>query len=59
MPWNLTRRSFLCLSALLGSGLELMRPPVGRAKELFTPKLGIITDEVAEDLGQALDFIAR
>src|SRR5208337_5335528 len=32
--------------------------PVGRAKELFTPKLGIITDEVAEDLGQALDFIA-
>jgi len=58
MAWNLTRRSFLSLSALLGSGYEWMFLPMGGAKELFTPKLGIITDEIAEDLRQALDFIA-
>src|SRR5208337_1745701 len=35
-----TRRSFLSLSALLGSGLELMIPPVGQGKESFTSNLG-------------------
>ena len=50
--WILTRRSFLSLSALLGSAFELMIPPVGQAKELFTSKLGIITDELTEDFAR-------
>jgi len=54
----LTRRSFLSLSALLGSGLELMIPPVGWGKESFTSKLGIITDELTDDFEKALDFIS-
>jgi sugar phosphate isomerase/epimerase len=58
MAWNLTRRSFLSLSALLASGLELMFPYVGRATELFISKLGIITDELTEDFEKALDFIS-
>ena len=49
MAWTLTRRSFLSLSALLGSGLELMFPSVGRATESFISKLGIITDELTQD----------
>jgi sugar phosphate isomerase/epimerase len=53
-----TRRSFLSLSALLGSGLELMIPPVGQGKESFTSKLGIITDELTDDFEKALDFIS-
>jgi sugar phosphate isomerase/epimerase len=58
MAWTLTRRSFLSLSALLGSGLELSFPPAGRAKALFTSKLGIITDELTEDFEKALEFIS-
>ena len=58
MAWTLARRSFLSLSALLGSGFELMIPPVGQAKELFTSRLGIITDELTEDFEKALDFIS-
>ena len=54
----MTRRSFLSLSALLGSGLELMIPPVGQGKESFTSKLGIITDELTDDFEKALDFIS-
>jgi sugar phosphate isomerase/epimerase len=58
MAWNLTRRGFLSLSALLGSGLELRFPLAGSAKGLFTSKLGIITDELTEDFEKALDFIS-
>ena len=58
MPWTLSRRSFVGLSALLGSGLELNFPFMARAAGLFTPKLGIITDELTEDFEKALDFIS-
>ena len=58
MAWTLTRRSFLSLSVLLGSGFELMFSPVGQAKELFMSKLGIITDELTQDFEKALDFIS-
>jgi sugar phosphate isomerase/epimerase len=38
--------------------VELSFPLVGRAAGLFTPKLGIITDELTEDFERALDFIS-
>ena len=57
MAWTLSRRGFVSLSALLGSGLGLSF--MGSAADLFTPKLGIITDELTEDFKQALDFISR
>jgi sugar phosphate isomerase/epimerase len=54
----LTRRSFLSLPALVGSGLELTFFPSKQAKGSFTSKLGIITDELTEDFEKALDFIS-
>jgi len=58
MAWTLSRRSFVSLSALLGSGLKLSFPFDGRAAGPFTPKLGVITDELTEDFEKALDFIS-
>jgi L-ribulose-5-phosphate 3-epimerase len=56
MARTLSRRSFVSLSALLGPGLGFSL--LGKAAGLFTPKLGIITDELAEDFEKALDFIS-
>jgi sugar phosphate isomerase/epimerase len=57
MAWSLSRRSFVSLAALLGPRLGLSFPE--SAAGLFTPKLGIITDELTEDFEKALDFISR
>ena len=59
MAWTLSRRSFVSLAALLGSGLKLSFPVDGRAAGPFTPKLGVITDELTEDFAKALDFISQ
>lgn len=56
MAWTMSRRSFVSLSALLGSGLGLSFGK--QAAALFTPKLGVITDELSEDFEKALDFIS-
>jgi len=66
MDLHLTRRSFLSTSLLGLSGLcgrlygtvrsGALSPAAGDPKPLPF-KLGIITDEISEDLGQALDFI--
>jgi sugar phosphate isomerase/epimerase len=56
MAWTLSRRSFVSLSALLGPGLGSSF--LGSAAGFFTPKLGIITDELTEDFNEALDFIS-
>ena len=58
MAWTLSRRSFVSLSALLGSGLGLSFPFDARAAGPFIPKLGVITDELTEDFEKALDFIS-
>lgn len=55
MTGTLSRRSFLALAALVGSGFERS---VGRAAGLFTPKLGVITDGLTEDFEKALEFIS-
>jgi len=47
------------LSALLGSGIGLSFPLGKRAGKPFTPKLGVITDELSEDFEKALDFISE
>lgn len=51
------RREFSSL--LVGLGLRLVLPPAGKARDAMPFKLGIITDEVGEDLEQALDFISH
>jgi len=56
MAETLSRRKFF-LAALAGSALSY--PAVARAAGLFSPKLGIITDELTDDFNQALDFIAQ
>ena len=57
MGRTLSRRSFVSLSALLGTGIGFSL--VGKAAGFYTPKLGIITDELAEDFEKALDFISN
>ena len=51
-----TRRKFCLALGALGAGVRLARAEPG--KDSFRFKLGIITDEISEDLGQAVDFIA-
>ena len=58
MARTLSRRTFLTLPALLGPGLELAFSLGGGTARLFTPRLGIITDELTEDFEKALDFIS-
>jgi len=58
MASTLSRRTFLTLSTLLGPGLELAFSLRGGSSRLFTPRLGIITDELTEDFEKALDFIS-
>jgi sugar phosphate isomerase/epimerase len=56
IPW--TRREFLKASVAASPGLTL-RPSLTPANAKTAPfKLGIITDEITEDLEQALDFIS-
>lgn len=58
MPMTLTRRKFLETALLAAPGLAGL-PPAGRARpEAMRDKLGIITDEISQDLEPALDFIA-
>jgi len=59
MAWTLSRRTFFGLSALLGPALELAFSLGGGTARLFTPRLGIITDELTEDFEKALDFISE
>jgi L-ribulose-5-phosphate 3-epimerase len=59
MAWNLTRRNFISLAALLGSGLKLSFAGGEQKAKLTTPKLGVITDELSEDFEKALDFISE
>ena len=59
MASSLTRRSFLSLGALLGSGLRLSFAAEDRASKSLAPKLGVITDELSEDFEKALDFISE
>lgn len=57
MPCTSTRRSFL-EAALLALPVSQLMPPRGVAMEQPLPfKLGIITDEISEDLEPALDFL--
>ena len=58
MAKTLSRRDFVSLAAVLGSSLRLSFPRLGWAAGAFTPKLGIITDELSEDFEKALDFIS-
>jgi len=58
MASTLSRRTFFTLSTLLGPGLELAFSLRGGSSRLFTPRLGIITDELTEDFEKALDFIS-
>ncbi len=57
MTPKLTRRDFSTKLALLGLGAACPAP--GKSEERMPFKLGIITDEIAEDFGQALDFISH
>ena len=50
-----TRRKFCLTLGALRSGARLGRAEPGKDSLPF--KLGVITDEISEDLGQALDFI--
>jgi sugar phosphate isomerase/epimerase len=59
MAQTLTRRSFVSLAALLGSGLKLSFAGGEPAPNSVTPRLGVITDELAEDFEKALDFISE
>ncbi len=52
-----TRRDFS--SVLVGLGLDFILPQRVRARSPAPFKLGIITDELTEDLEQALDFISH
>ena len=51
-----TRRKFCLMLGALGAGARLGRTESGKDSLPF--KLGVITDEISEDLGQALEFIA-
>jgi sugar phosphate isomerase/epimerase len=51
-----SRRNFCLALGTLSAGARLSRAEAGVVSLPF--KLGVITDEIAEDLGQALDFIA-
>jgi len=51
-----SRRKFCLALGMLSAGARLGRAEAGTQSLPF--KLGVITDEIAEDLGQALDFIA-
>jgi L-ribulose-5-phosphate 3-epimerase len=55
---DITRRSFLTASLLAGTGVGWTLPQAGHGPSPYTFKLGIITDEVTQDLQQALDFIS-
>ena len=59
MAQTLTRRSFVSLAALVGSGLKLSFASGEPAPNSVTPRLGVITDELAEDFEKALDFISE
>jgi len=56
MPQKLTRRDFSSMLGWLGLGAAL--PALGQSKDHMPFKLGIITDEITEDFGHALDFIS-
>jgi sugar phosphate isomerase/epimerase len=57
MENKLTRRDFSSMLAGLSLGAAL--PALGKNEEAMPFKLGIITDEIAEDFEQALDFISH
>src|SRR5690348_5567874 len=57
MREKLTRRDFSALLAGLGMGAAL--PALGKSPQSMPFKLGIITDEIGEDFGAALDFISK
>jgi sugar phosphate isomerase/epimerase len=57
MPGIHTRRSFLGAGLAAGSAWVLGFSARGRAKALLPFKLGIITDEIAGDFGQAANFL--
>lgn len=52
-----TRRDFLAAALVAGPTLGTLRGGTPAGAESW--KLGIITDEITEDLGQALDFISH
>ena len=55
MTEHWTRRKFCLALGTLSAGARLGRAEAGTGSLPF--KLGVITDEIADDLGQALDFI--
>lgn len=56
-PEGLSRRNFL---SLLAGAMPAFANAAGTTATLSSPfKLGIITDEISEDLGEALDFITH
>jgi sugar phosphate isomerase/epimerase len=57
MGEKLTRRDFSALMAGLGVGVAL--PALGKSPHSMPFRLGIITDEIGEDFGAALDFISQ
>jgi len=58
MRSDFTRRGFLRTSLLAGTGWGLTLSTAARSLKPFSFKLGIITDELTQDLPQALDFIS-
>ena len=59
MAGSLSRRSFVSLATLLGSGLKLSFAGGERSAKSILPRLGVITDELTEDFEKALDFISE
>lgn len=59
MGFRLTRRSFLTTSFLGLSGLGGALASTAAGQKPLPFKLGIITDEITQDLEQALDFISK
>jgi len=59
MGFHLTRRSFLATSFLGFARLGGALSATGNDRRPLPFKLGIITDEITQDLEQALDFISK
>jgi sugar phosphate isomerase/epimerase len=57
MDRKMSRRDFSAMLAGVGVGAAL--PALGKGAPSMPFKLGIITDEISQDLGEALDFIAH
>jgi len=57
MERKMSRRDFSALLAGVGVGAAL--PALGKGAPSMPFKLGVITDEISQDLGEALDFMSH